>query len=258
MPVPAIVAAVGVVAFIPVHKCRLGVLSSVLVFVMLVSTSGGAVTNNGVASQPPTAILQAANAAITASRSVDVSGVVRNRGQVITLHLDLVPGTGGEGSMSVERMGFRIIVMGRNVYFKAGPAFWRHFGGGAAAALLKGRWLEAPAGSDGFRGFDELATAHTFFQKLLITGGKTFVKTATTTVDGVQVVGLHDTTHGGTLYVATEGKPYPIEITKPGSDGGHIRFSGFNKHVTITAPAGAINLSQLTASGTGKNSGSPR
>ena len=52
---------------------------------------------------------------------------------------------------------------------------------------------------------------------------------------------------GGTLYVATTGKPYPIELDSPGNGKqGKITFDQWDQAVTIAAPKGAIDLSKLT------------
>ena len=71
------------------------------------------------------------------------------------------------------------------------------------------------------------------------------VKGATTTVNGHKVVALTDTTNHGTLYVATTGKPYPVQISKSGSDGGRLSFDRFNESVSLTPPANAIDISKL-------------
>ena len=52
----------------------------------------------------------------------------------------------------------------------------------------------------------------------------TLVKGATTTVNGQQVIAITDSTKDGTLYVATTGKPYPLQIAKVGSESGTIAF----------------------------------
>ena len=67
----------------------------------------------------------------------------------------------------------------------------------------------------------------------------------TKTVDGQKVVAVTDVSQGGTLYVATVGTPFPIEIAKDGGSGGRITFDRWNKPVTLTAPANAININQL-------------
>jgi hypothetical protein len=59
------------------------------------------------------------------------------------------------------------------------------------------------------------------------------------------VIAVKDTTNGGTLYVATTGEPYPIEVVKNGSAGGQIAFDPFNQPVRLTPPSNAIDISQL-------------
>jgi len=59
------------------------------------------------------------------------------------------------------------------------------------------------------------------------------------------VVGVSDQTKGGTLYIATTGKPYPVQITKAGGGGGAVSFQGWNQPVTIVAPANALDINQL-------------
>ena len=59
------------------------------------------------------------------------------------------------------------------------------------------------------------------------------------------MVGLTDQTQGGTLYVATSGKPYPVKLAKGGAGGGTLTFDRWNQPVSITPPANAIDLAQL-------------
>jgi hypothetical protein len=47
------------------------------------------------------------------------------------------------------------------------------------------------------------------------------------------------------LYVATTGKPYPIQITKTGRETAHITLTNYNQPATPTPPTNTINISQL-------------
>jgi hypothetical protein len=145
--------------------------------------------------------------------------------------------------MSQSGLGFQMVVLNQTVYINGGPAFWRHYGGAAAAQLFQGKWLKAPAGGT-FSSVALLTNVHGLFNQLLASHG-TLAKGATTTVDGQKVVAVKDTTKGSTLYVATTGKPYPVEIVKAGSDGGRVVFDRFNDSVSLTAPTNAIDISQL-------------
>lgn len=131
----------------------------------------------------------------------------------------------------------------RVVYINGSQAFWRHYGGVLAALLLHGNCLKAPA-SGQFAPLALVSNPRELFSALLSNHG-TLAKGARTVVNGQNVVAVNDTTKGGTLYVATTGNPYPIEVVKSGLQGGRILFDRFNESVSLTAPANAIDISQL-------------
>ena len=207
------------------------------------SSSSGSGPSNGITSKSPDQIVSAATSAVGSVDSVHVSGKVASGGQNVALDLNLVNGKGGTGSMSQNGLGFKIVALGPEVYINGSSAFWNKFGGSAAAQLLSGKWLKAPA-SGQLSSLATLTDVQKLFSQLLSTHGK-LAKGQTTTVQGRQVVAVNDTTNGGTLYVATTGKPYPIEISKTGSQGGQLVFNRFNQPVSLTAPANAIDISQL-------------
>jgi hypothetical protein len=82
-------------------------------------------------------------------------------------------------------------------------------------------------------------------------------KGGTSTVAGQKVIAVNDTTMGGTLYVATTGEPYPVEVAKAGSGGGRVVFDHYNQPVSLTAPADAIDITKLQATGTTQQSPNP-
>jgi hypothetical protein len=205
------------------------------------SSSGG--SSNGVASKSPDQIVSDATSAVASVNSVHVSGKVLSGGQNVTLNLNLVNGKGGKGSMSQNGLGFQIVAVGSEVYIDGSSAFWTKFAGSAAAQLLSGKWLKAPATGQ-LSSLATLTDVSKLFNQLLSSHGK-LAKGKTATVQGQKVVAVNDTTNGGTLYVATIGKTYPIEISKTGSDGGQLVFDRFNQPVSLTAPANAIDISQL-------------
>lgn len=203
----------------------------------------GGSSSSGVASKSPSEIVSSAKTAILHASSVHVSGSIVTSGTPLDLDLTLVSGKGGLGQMSEGGLSFRIVNVGNTVYIQGSRGFWEHYGGATAARLLDGKWLKAPASGQ----FASIA-ALTNMQKLLGSilashGGLT--KGPTTTVNGHQVVAVSDKSKGGTLYVATSGPPYPIEITRTGGGGGQIVFDRFNQPVTLTPPTNAVSLSQL-------------
>jgi hypothetical protein len=208
------------------------------------SSSSSSSSGNGVAAKSPDAILSAATTAIEAASSAHVAGNVANAGTSISLDLSLVSGKGARGTMSENGLSFQLVDLGGSVYINASDAFWRRFGGNAAAQVFHGKWLKAPADRGSFASLAGLTNLHQLFNALLTSHGA-LSKGATTTVDGQPVIGLQDKTKGGTLYVATTGKPYPVEVLKSGTNGGHLVFDHINQSVPLSAPANAIDISQF-------------
>ncbi|HEY1518728.1 MAG TPA: hypothetical protein VGF91_20030 [Solirubrobacteraceae bacterium] len=207
------------------------------------SSGGGGSSDNGISSKSPDQIVSAVNTAVNGVNSVHVAGAVSNGGSKTTLDLNLVNGKGGKGTMSQSGLAFKIVAVGNQVYINGSNAFWQKFGGSAAAQLLSGKWLKAPATGQ-LSSIASLTNVHTLFNQLLSSHGK-LAKGSTTTVHGQKVIAVNDTTNGGTLYVATTGKPYPIQLNKSGSDGGQITFDQFNQAVTLAAPSNSIDISKL-------------
>jgi hypothetical protein len=196
-----------------------------------------------VASKSPQQILTAVQSAIQTVKSVHVSGSIVSGGQPITLDLHLLTGKGGEGQMSVAGLGVQVVSVNQTIYIKGSQAFWRHFGGTAAAQLFQGKWLKAPA-SGSFGSFAQLTNLSALFGKIASTHG-VLKKGQTTTINGQPAIAITDTTQGGTLYVATTGQPYPLVISKSGSGGGKITFDQYNQSVTLTTPKNAVDISQF-------------
>lgn len=178
-----------------------------------------------------------------------VSGSIVSGSTPITLDMNLLAGKGGRGQLSENGLSFELIQVGRTVYIKGSPAFYKHIGGSAAAQLLQGKWLKAPASNSDFASLSQLTDLRQLVDQTLESHGGTLTKTATTTIDGQKVVGITDKSKGGTLYVAATGQPYPVQITKTGSSGGKITFDRWNAAVGIAAPANAIDVAQLQHAG---------
>ena len=158
------------------------------------------------------------------------------------------PAAAGAGRSPRAGSRFELIVVDGTVYIKGSPAFYSHFGGSAAAQLFRGKWLKAPVTGGELASLASLTNLGKLLEQTLSSNGA-LVRGATTTVASQPVVELRDTAHNGSLYVATTGQPYPIEIVKRGAETGHVSFTRWNQPVTLAAPADAIDLSQLQHSG---------
>jgi hypothetical protein len=210
----------------------------------LVGCGGSSSSGNGVASKSPTEIVSAAKTAADSASSVHVTGSIVNAGATIALDMELLKGTGGRGRLSQNGLSFELVAIDGSIYIKGSPAFYRHFAGGAAAQLLQGKWLKAPANTGSFASLGSLTDLRKLLDSTLSSHGS-LAKGSTSTIEGQEAIGVKDQTRGGVLYVATTGKPYPLEITKNGSGGGKVTFTSWNTPVTVKAPANAVDLGQL-------------
>ena len=219
------------------------VLGSVLAGCGSSSSSG-----NGVEAKSPAQILEATKAAASKATSVHISGTITSGGKPISLNMELLAGKGGKGTISQEGFTIQLVQTGGAVYINGSKAFYEHVGGSAAAQLLQGKWLKAPANSGELASLAELTNLSKLIDTALSNHGS-IAKGAKATIEGQKAIGLNDTSKGGTLYVATTGEPYPLEITKAGKETGKVVLDRWNKPVTLAAPAGAIDISKLQKGG---------
>jgi hypothetical protein len=206
--------------------------------------SSSASSGNGLESKSPQEIVTAARNAAATAATVHISGSIVSEGKPISLNMELVRGKGASGRITLEGLSIDIIELEHAVYIKGSPQFYAHVAGANAAQLLQGKWLKAPSGSGNFSSLTQLTDLNRLLGAALAEHGP-LAHAGTTTIEGTKAVGVKDTSKGGVLYVAATGTPYPLEIQKTSGEGGTIRFSRWNEPVTLTAPAGAINITQL-------------
>jgi hypothetical protein len=224
---------------------RLVVAICAMLSVAVLAGCGGSKGNsNGVASKSADDIVAAAKAAADSATSVHAYGSGSDNGVPLVIDLHIVAGKGGKGSLSEHGLSFELVRIGPTAYIKGSSAFYKKFAGAAAAQLLQGKWLKASATTGQLASLTPLTDLGKFFDTALANHGK-LAKGGESTVHGVKVVAVNDTTKGGTLYVATTGKAYPIEVTKTGASGGTLTFDQWNQNVTLTAPPNAVDISKL-------------
>ena len=225
------------------------VLAGILLAVALVaagcggSSSGGG--TNGEASKSGQQVLKDAVKAAESASSVHLSGQVSAVGQQIGLDMTLVKGKGATGSLTLGGQKVDLVVIGTAGYMKAGGAFWSQFGGSngsAVARLVQNQWVKVPTTDAQFGEITSLTDSKSFFDSLGSISGTATNKGATT-YKGQNVVEIDNQ---GKLYVANTGTPYPVAAVATGvGAGGTITFDNWNKSVTLTAPAGALDFSNL-------------
>jgi hypothetical protein len=222
-------------------------ITPVAIAILAMALAGcGSSSTNGVESKSPTEIISAAQKAAESAKSVRVAGSVSNAGTKLAINLQIVQGKGAKGTISEGPLSFELIRVGSKVYIKGSASFYQHFAGSEAAKLLEGRWLQAPATTGEFATLGSLTNMHQLLGTILGQQGS-LSKGGTSRLDGKRVVAVKDKAKGGVLYVATTGKPYPIQISKSGSGGGKVTFDEWDAPVKIAAPASSINIEKLKA-----------
>ncbi|HUB35680.1 MAG TPA: hypothetical protein VL972_02555 [Solirubrobacteraceae bacterium] len=224
--------------------CALAVLLGIAAIVAIAGCGGGSSSGNGVSSKSADEILVATKAAASAASSVHVTGTLASHGTPITLDMSLAAGKGGKGKLSENGLSFELIVVDETIYIKGSPSFYDHFGGSSAAQLFQGKWLKAPADKGELASLASLANLGKILDQSLASTGS-LTKGSTSTVNGQPVIELTDSTKSGSLFVATTGDPYPVQIRKHGAETGQVSFSDWNQPVDLTAPANAIDIGQL-------------
>jgi hypothetical protein len=209
------------------------------VLVAACGSSGPA--SNGVANESASQILTAAVNAMKSASSGSVSGTEVESGKSESLSgsffavdADVTLVTNGET--------INVIKVGANDYIKAPSAYWASSGVPSAdLGKVNEVWISIP---DSTAGLGSEFTLSGLASSLTKDVG-TLEKGTTSTIDGQAVVAITSTSQKGTLYVATTGTPYPVEVTKTGSGGSTLTFSGWNQGSTPTAPAGAETIAEL-------------
>jgi hypothetical protein len=221
---------------------RLAPLLSVLATVALLTGCGS--SNNGVASKTPKEIIAATKTAAAHASSVHISSKANVRHSSFTLDAALSPDA-SRARVSVLGSTFEVIRTANEVYVKGNPTFTAGLGGSLGVKIPPNTWIESPA--DGpLRETAAFANIKTELP-VILSGPGQVTKGATTTIAGQSAVAVkqHRKLSTTTIYVATTGEPYPLQLDKTGRETGQTTFTNWNQPVHIDPPTSAIELSQL-------------
>ncbi len=203
-------------------------------------------SSEDIASKSAAAILAASRSAAVSAGSVHVvSRVAEDKGKVSLASDFELSSSGGRAKLSYLNLGYEALRVGDTVYVKGNRVFYERLASRMGVHVPVGTWLKEPAtgGQAGLVGLTSIG--HELGLQLSTTGPLT--KGAIVTIDGQKAIELKDAgkLYTGAIYIAATGKPYPIQIVKHGRESGQTTFSGWNDPVTLSAPAGAVELSSL-------------
>ena len=204
------------------------------------ATTPPAASDNGVASLTADEILARATTALNSAQSFKAKGEITSDGNKVGIDMQF-SGKDFKGNMSGEGMQFEIIKVGNDVYLKAPDEVWQTLLPPAALALIKGKYLKVDASNPQFG-----SLASSFDTSEILKPEGTVTKGEAKVVNGVPTIALVDG-EAGTLYIATQGEPYPIRLEGKAGEGA-VDFSEFNASATVAAPpAGEVfDLKSIT------------
>jgi hypothetical protein len=210
--------------------------------VLLAGCGSSPSADNGVATKPAAEILATARSAATGAATVHVAGSILSAGKPISLNMELVADKGGQGRLTQGDLEIELIGLDKAIYVSGNAAFYDRFVGPGAAARLRGSWLRqasasGPLGS--LASFTDLRALIDF----ALDGHGALSRGRTTTIEGRSAVAVTDLDRGGTLYVATTGIPYPLEVAEPRA--GSLAFDRWNEPASINPPTHIVNVDQL-------------
>ncbi len=250
----------------PIVRVRTGGLLAVVAILVVIAVvlGGCGGSTDSLASKSATEILAASRTAAREASAVHVksqifytTAIKRSKAKgkpkietkLVPISMDELQLTSGGGHARVVFFGSEIeaIRVGKTLYVKGGPRFYRSLARRAGVHLAPGTWLKAPANGSQLIDFAALTEAGGELTLLLRDPTLSLTKGHTITIDGQEAIELKERgkLYTGAIYIATTGKPYPIEILKRGEETGHTTFTAWNQPVTLSAPSDAVELSQL-------------
>jgi hypothetical protein len=225
-------------------KSRIALLG--LVGAALLAGCGGGEKSNGIDKLGANAALAKVKAAVADVRSVHIKGTINQSGQPLNLEVfigsDAAQGTVGVGGGTMD-----LRLVDGVTYFRGDAKVFAAFGANAAqASLAAGRWIKDTGSAGPAASFAAFLDRKQLFDNVLTPQG-TISTGGSATVNGHKALILVDnSSQGGKLYVATTGAALPLRIARAGDNGGQIDFTNYNAGVSVHAPSGAIDISQLS------------
>lgn len=189
-------------------------------------------------------VAAAAADALEEAGAAHVSGTIGAGAEAQTVDVFL-QGDDATGSLSIGGQQIQLVTVDGVSYFQAPAEFWTSSGVPAeAVAGLVGVWVVVPP--EEAAAFQQLSLAGLAEELRNPTDGAVEDEVATEELDGTEVLVVTQA-DGSKLYVAAEEPSYPLQIVNEGDEAGTLTLDRFGEQQEITAPAGALDLSQVGA-----------
>jgi hypothetical protein len=204
--------------------------------------SGCGSSSNGVASKSPQEILRAAKQAADQADSVRVQSNSNAGPLGVSLNMDYAQ-NGASGQVSLAGLNFEIANVGQTLYIRGNKAFADNLSATSNPSVPAGRWLKIPMSDSRFSQLAAVTQKTPELNRILGSEAE-LAKGSTTKVDGKEALDLKQKgkLFQADIFIATQGKPYPLKIEKSGRERGGSTFSNWDKEITLAPPSGAVEL----------------
>ncbi|WP_328942706.1 hypothetical protein OG259_14900 [Streptomyces sp. NBC_00250] len=200
---------------------------------------------NGVGRLSAPEIEGKARSAADTAKAVRLSGTLVSKGDTFKLNMRLKQG-GATGSVTTKNSTFELLRVGDALYLKADAGFWTHDSQGGdkpteadaeAADKLDDMYVKVPQGDPSYKQLRGFTDMDLLLAGLIGLHGEK-VKGDRDQIGGVRTVKVKGGAEGegGTLDVALEGSPYPLQFAR-GGGAGLVVLSEWNKDFPLTAPS---------------------
>ncbi|MGW0121335.1 hypothetical protein [Streptomyces sp. NPDC003327] len=200
---------------------------------------------NGVGKLSAPEIEQKAQSAADTARAVRLAGTLVSKGGTYKLNMRLKQ-DGATGSVTTKNSTFELLRVGDALYMKADAGFWSHDdkNGGEpteadteAADKLDDMYVKVPRDDPSYKQLRGFTDMDLLLDGLISLHGEA-VKGDRDQIGGIRTVKVKGGADGagGTLDVALEGSPYPLQL-KRGGDAGVVVLSEWNKDFPLAEPS---------------------
>ncbi|MGA5192067.1 hypothetical protein [Streptomyces exfoliatus] len=200
---------------------------------------------NGVGRLSAPEIEGKARSAANTARAVRLAGTLVSKGDTFKLNMRLKQ-DGATGSVTTKNSTFELLRVGDALYLKADAGFWSHEAQGdgtptdadtEAADKLDDKYVKVPQGDPSYKQLRGFTDMDLLLAGLIgLHGDK--VKGDRDQIGGIRTIKVKggQAGDGGTLDVALEGTPYPLQFAR-GGGAGIVVLSEWNKDFPLAAPS---------------------
>ncbi|MGW1028070.1 hypothetical protein ACWD4J_31020 [Streptomyces sp. NPDC002577] len=233
--------------------------TTALLAVPLSSYTATATDGNGIENLSAQEISDKTLAAFTSAQSVHATATDRNvgRGDIMSADLTLDRAGNCAGSLQFrDGGGVTLVKHGSEVWLKGDAAYWKAQISGSrgerVAELFKNSYIHGTTSDSPMKNLAGVCNLQQIQQEAVkeTRNATNLRKGDPTTVDGMRTIPVLSTRSGAThtVYVATEGTPYPLKMTKQGH-GADVTatFGNYNKPVPSQTPSAneSVDVSKL-------------